>query len=341
MRRIGRDDPERGAIAPLAAFLMVALLGMAAFAVDVATMYSEHAQLQNGADSAALAIAQICGKDPANTQCTAPASAAKSYTDGNALDNSSNVSAITVDLGAGTVSVTAQARDTAGNNSFSLTFARALGIQTADIRASATAVFGGFGAANVVPLTFSHCESDPQFQKGLMFFPEHGSSMANQAGWTCTTPSSSGHEVPGGFGWLDQSGPCTVFVTLASPNVGSDTGNNFPSACDAKFAGWKTALQAGKPVEVLVPIFDNATGNGNNAQFHIEAFAQISIRGWQFNGGGTTFLLPDAQAKYTALGLKNSDTGLFGNFVRYVSLQEAGSVGGPKTYGAISIQLTK
>lgn len=165
--------------------------------------------------------------------------------------------------------------------------------------------------------------------------------MANQPGWQCKTPSSSGHEVPGGFGWLDQSGTCTVFVTLTSPNVGSDTGNSFPSTCDAKFAGWKTALRAGKPVEVLVLIFDNITGTGINAKSHIEAFAQISIRGWQFNGGGTTFLLPDAQARYIALGLKNSDNRLFGKFIKKVTLPGEAVMGGPAIYGAWEVQLSK
>ena len=69
MRRLNRllktgAKDESGVIAPLTALLMVALIGMTAFAVDTAMMYSEHAQLQNGADSSALAIAQACAKDP-------------------------------------------------------------------------------------------------------------------------------------------------------------------------------------------------------------------------------------------------------------------------------------
>ncbi|WP_427006586.1 pilus assembly protein TadG-related protein [Pseudarthrobacter sp. H2] len=329
---------ERGVIAPLTALLMVALLGMTAFAVDTAMMYSEHAQLQNGADSSALAIAQACAKDPSSADCASANAAATALAGGNALDGVSHVAS--VNFGTGTVEVTTQARDTAGNNHFSLVFARALGIDTADIRASAEARIEGYSAADVVPLTFSKCESDPGFTKGLQFFPEHGSAMADQPGWKCTTPSSSGLEVPGGFGWLDQSSPCTSSVTVGS-YARTDPGGNFPSECTAMFARWKTALEAGKPVDVLVPIFDNVTGSGSGAKFRIEAFAHISIRGWHFNGGGSTYYRPDASALSSSLGLSNPDTGLFGKFIKKVTLADAAAMGGPTTYGAMGVRLSK
>ena len=95
MRRITRtpsdcadtNENERGVIAPLAAILMVALLGFGALAVDVGAMYSEKAQLQNGADSAALAIAQTCAKMPDPSTCAADQKGlATPFANGNALD---------------------------------------------------------------------------------------------------------------------------------------------------------------------------------------------------------------------------------------------------------------
>jgi Flp pilus assembly protein TadG len=341
MRRLSRvlkagTRDERGVIAPLTALLMVALLGMSAVAIDTAMMYTEHAQLQNGADSSALAIAQACAKDPSSTDCASANAAATALAGGNALDGVSHIAS--VDVETGKVEVTTQARDTAGNNHFSLVFARALGIDTADIRASAEASFGGYSAAGVVPLAISQCEFH-SFATGLQFFPSHGSDMAKQPGRTCQTPSSSGYDVPGGFGWLDHSGPCTVLITLASPDVGTDTANIFPTDCGAKLSGWKAALEAGKTVEVLVPIFDNAPGHGSSAKFHIEAFAQISIRGWHFTGGGT-YYTPEASALSSSLGLTSSDTGLFGKFIKKVTLADAATVGGPATYGALGVQLS-
>ena len=46
---------ERGAVAVMVALLMVPLIGFAAIAIDVAAMWSERQQLQNGADAGALA----------------------------------------------------------------------------------------------------------------------------------------------------------------------------------------------------------------------------------------------------------------------------------------------
>jgi hypothetical protein len=42
-----------------------------------------------------------------------------------------------------------------------------------------------------------------------------------------------------------------------------------------------------------------------------------------------------------SLKLKNSDNGIFGRFIKKVSLIEAATLGGPKTYGALGAQLSK
>ena len=354
MRRMKVKGSERGVIAPLTALIMVVLLGMAAFAVDVATMYSEHAQLQNGADSSALAIAQACAATPPGPACAAPVAAATGLANDNALDAHSNLVSATV--GSGVVKVTTQAQDTAGNNHFSLVFARALGIQTSDIKATAEATFGGFLAANVVPLAFSKCESDPGFTKGLQFFPSHGSGLDEKPGYECKEGPSSGWELPGGFGWLEHSSPaCSVFVDVSNPWVKADTGQDFDSTCTAMFDAWETKLAAGQTVEILIPIFDiacpykgsgtdpcsAAPGGKNDKAFRIEAFAQISLRGWHFTGGGDTYYTPEASALSSSLGLKNPDTGLFGEFIKKVSLEQAATMGGPSTYGATGAGLSK
>jgi Flp pilus assembly protein TadG len=74
MRRLGKlarfdsrtstkgPHSEKGAVAIIVAVLMVAVLGCAAIAVDVGAMYAEKAQIQNGADATALAIAGDCAK---------------------------------------------------------------------------------------------------------------------------------------------------------------------------------------------------------------------------------------------------------------------------------------
>ena len=54
---------ERGGISVMVALLMVVLLGAAAVAIDTGLIYAERAELQNGADAAALAIAEECAND--------------------------------------------------------------------------------------------------------------------------------------------------------------------------------------------------------------------------------------------------------------------------------------
>lgn len=349
MRRIKSNESERGVVAPLTAILLVFLLGMTALAVDVGMMYSEHAQLQNGADSSALAIAQACAASPPAAACSTPLSSAVVYANGNALDEHSNV--VTSTVSAGTVNVTTQSRDDAGNNHLSLVFARALGIETTVINASAQATFGGFKAANVFPLSFSKCETDPAFTKGLQFFPEHGNAIADMDGYDCVTPSSSGLEVPGGFGWLDHpAGSCNASVSILNPWVGTNTGHNYDSDCADLLNQWGATLsKPGGKVDILIPIFDDVRGVGANAEFHIEAFAQISLRGWNF-GGGTKlpkdFMTADATVLHDQLvadkdiKLKNSDNGIYGEFIKKLSLAEVGTLGGPTTYGVQGAKLS-
>jgi Flp pilus assembly protein TadG len=59
MRLSALGDKRQGAIAPLAAVLAVFLIGMVAFAVDIGWIVLSKTNLQNTADSAALA-----GADP-------------------------------------------------------------------------------------------------------------------------------------------------------------------------------------------------------------------------------------------------------------------------------------
>ena len=58
LRLLRRD--ERGAVGVLVAVLLAGgvLLGLGAMVIDVGQLYQERAQLQNGADAAAVAVAK-------------------------------------------------------------------------------------------------------------------------------------------------------------------------------------------------------------------------------------------------------------------------------------------
>lgn len=337
MWRLKKDDAERGVVAPITALLMVALLGMAAFAIDVGTMYSEHAQLQNGADASALAIAQACAKNAGSGDCTGPAAAATSLAGGNALDGTSNVPVASVNLGARTVEVTTQSRDTSGNNHFSLVFARVLGIETADIRATANAAWGPPGSGGAFPLAFSNkcwdlsgAVSTGQMQK-----------ISWKPGITCTNPS--GHTIPGGWGWLEDPDSDCYAVTSVGNAIGSDPGNNKPTQCAAILQGWINTINGGGEVKVQFPVFDTATGTGNTGTFHIIGYATIKIVGWKFGQNGVY----EYHNTTAALGNSNlacsggSDRCIIGQFMKYQAIDAVGGGVGGADLGTVAVRLTK
>ena len=100
MRLLGRD--ERGAVGVLVAIFIAGgvLLGMGALVIDVGQLYQNQAELQNGADAAALAIAKSCSEG----SCT-PA-IATSYADANASGLTGGTAYVTFVCGLnGTVAV--------------------------------------------------------------------------------------------------------------------------------------------------------------------------------------------------------------------------------------------
>ncbi|MDQ0800400.1 pilus assembly protein TadG-related protein [Arthrobacter sp. SLBN-112] len=339
MRRMTSKGSERGVVAPMTALLMVFLLGMAAFAVDVATMYSEHAQLQNGADASALAIANQCSK--AATPCAADqAAAASGYANGNALDAHSNVVSAIADAGAGTVDVTIQSQTADGSsNHFSLQFAKVIGIPTADISASARAKWGYPSSGSGFPLAFSQScwNLGPATPTG---------GDVQKITWKPGTPSctnASGLTIPGGWGWLDDAStdPCTAVTSVGSFTT-SNPGNNPPTTCQTILQSWKNTLTAGGVVKVTFPIFDTASGSGNTGVFHIVGYATFSIMGWHFGNASGPYEFRDTS---TDPGMNanlacssGNDRCIIGQFVEY-STSIGGS--GGSDFGTSSVSLTK
>ena len=312
MRRIRIDHPERGVIAPMTAFLMVFLLGMAAFAVDVGSMYSEHSQLQNGADAAALAIAQKCAKLPAGTTCAADQTTeAAPFANGNTLDT--NGQAIVATVTGGTVDVTTQAQDPSAGNHFSLVFAHALGIQTADIRATAQAkwIYPTKGRT-VLPLVFSSCEfvDDGLSHTILTQGGGHGAQ-------DCNGRNPSNQIIPGGFAWLapDAGGGCNVTANVGSWSQTS-TGGSIPTGCGSLFDSSLIGKTVALPVYAYTCAGITATGSpnwgnctGNNAYYKITKWAGFKVLGFNFPGssaGDISHFGP-------------SEKGLYGTFVGYAA----------------------
>lgn len=312
-----RMRSERGASAVIVAILMVPLIGCLAIAIDVGTLYAERAQLQNGADAAALAIARDCAEDGT---CTDPAGLAVTFTNANANDGAANVLAPTFPNDH-TVVVSDSTR-VAGTDAPALNhpFAALLGITQSTVRATATAEWGGPGAGLVLPLALSYCEF---LESGAL--DHHLVAVRTDTNKTCKKDEA---EVPGGFGWIDQiPGKCEAYVDLNAAGelwMGSDPGNSVPGLCDDK-------LDVVKGQTVLLPIYDASRGSGQNGEYRIYAFAAFKITGWVFSNHRD----PDPAAPRC----NGNARCVQGYFDKWVSVDSAFELGGEELNGTI-VKLT-
>ncbi len=97
MRRVRSTGPERGAVAPLVAVMFGAgvLLASGALVVDIGQASAERAELQNSADSAALAVARGCARGAAYCDpATSATSIAGIHANSNAKDGTSTVTVV-------------------------------------------------------------------------------------------------------------------------------------------------------------------------------------------------------------------------------------------------------
>lgn len=321
MRRLDSTDRstnEKGAVSVIVAILLVVLLGFVAIAVDVGAIMSERAQLQSGADSAAIGLAQTCARDDKSTACVAPTTLAANLANQNALDGKSNIRSVQLNTTAKSVVVTTSAKeDGAPQDSISLSFARALGISSEKISAKSSATWGNPSKGPVIlPLAIAYCKLN---------IPVSGAQGAEQV----LEQSVNGcGGIPGGFGWMQTaSTKCAITATAgASTNAGiwfaSDTGASAPSTCTASdFSQMNNQT-------VLLPMYDLATGTGSSGKYYIKGFAAFHVTGYQFASIGWT------------AGPKVANKTIRGYFVKIVSLAQGFELGSTPDYGATIARLT-
>jgi Flp pilus assembly protein TadG len=268
MRRLtslfcGRLEGERGATAVIFALLLVPILGFAAIAVDIGSLYADRAKLQISADAAALAVAQDCARGACGDMlATARAMILANDDQGNTAQPVLSGSPLSVTV--------------TGSTPQQHWFAPVIGHDSTAVSATATVGWGApSGGTAVLPLTFSWCEFAAQTGGGLpsgttsrtILFPK-------TSGTGCTGPSNA--FVPGGFGWLVTDGACATTSVIDGHSL-SDPGNT-PKGCSAADF---TALQ-NKPV--LLPIFDASGGTGSGAWYHVYGYAAFTITGYYFAG---------------------------------------------------------
>ncbi|ALV42655.1 pilus assembly protein TadG [Pseudarthrobacter sulfonivorans] len=300
-----RNDGERGAVSVIVALMLVALLAFGAIAVDVGMLYAERTQLRNGADAAALAIAQKCSRDLNDPDCSTSSSLAADLNNGNATDGLSHIKSTVLHKTNRTVTVTVGAQEAGHSpNEVSLFFARVLGMNTAEVTASSSAQWGtpSKGPA-ILPLAIAYCRMD--LTAGS---PSGSVQVLEQAVNDCGG-------IPGGFGWIGNTGTtCAVTVTAGlADNTGiwfpSDTGASAPTVCTA------ADFSQMNDQTVLLPLYDLATGEGSAGKYYVKGFAAFHVTGYHF-----------ADISWTN-GAKVANKTIRGYFVRFVSLSEAFELG--------------
>lgn len=285
------------------ALSMVALMGFGALAIDLGGIYAEHQQLQNGADAAALAIAESCAYGECHD--TADLFAKANKLDGDATGE------VVGEIGES--SVTVQASSVRQN-----WFGEIIGIPTTALQAKATASWGWPSGGATMPLAFSWCA----FYSATGGWDDQGQPLSDTVTaihmieHSCTPPAHN--EVGGGFGWL-QGVNCLSNVT-AGEWVQSDPGNDGSTSC--KDFDWTTLHDK----TVLVPIFEEVTGTGSNAMYKIKGLAAFTITGYCFS--------PAAAWNVTKCP---SDKQVLGHFSNYVDLSGAYQIDSVATHFGVPV----
>ncbi|MDP5225762.1 MULTISPECIES: pilus assembly protein TadG-related protein [Arthrobacter] len=312
MRKVGHSSrkDEGGAVAVVVAILAVVLIGAGALAVDMGRIAEKRGQLQNSADAGALAAAAYCA---ANAVDTCPSTAfseaqaqADQYAQANKRTPSENLAPVqTVFPDNHTVQVTAATDD----NGLAMTLAKALGITSVKVKATATASWGGpAGGPGAFPMTFAHC----QFQDGSEQY------IFTQGTTSCATDSPSGGVIPGGFEWTSPNvpgQPCTVKVQL-DPATGKYYVPASPGApMPHGSLGCTPSYFASKLNSViLIPVWDGTTNGltGSKSWYYVKGFAAFFLEGYSFPGTTTSNWNPPPPQKTSA-------NGLYGHFVEFVA----------------------
>lgn len=264
---------QNGAVAIFVAICSVMIFGFAAYAIDGGHIWEARRGLVTAADGGALAAAN----DYAAGKAGCATAAGSFVTSNNSLATLSNCSA-NVKATSGYVTVGAE-------RSVDFSFAGIFGTQSKQIHAITTAEWGIPGsAANLRP--FGLCLTANPEMSAWLNLPAgpSGDSSAIHMTYGKSQPTSCGGAVPGNWGVMDFDGGSNSNndtknwtrngypgVVSINQNIPGDTGA-FSNSLESELSYLRSTGEA-----FVLPIFDSATGNGANAQFHIVAFAFVKL----------------------------------------------------------------
>ena len=344
--------PESGLAMVFFGLWIIVIFGFAAFSLDISRIYTEHSELRNGADAAALAIAQDCGFGLCGGYYD-EFGIGEIYADANARDGASLVDDIDIDMSNQTVTVEVATEDTAGDNNLDMVVAQVVGYNGLTVRADATVKWGAPSGFTSLPLTFSKCEWDqfgaPGFvdEDPLGFLHRPSSVLQDRLppvsgypyeaksvtiylhGTSVCGGSPSGADLPGGFGWLDPTGSCELTSELGDWKE-LDPGASPPASCSP------SDLSAALGTVQYIPYFNDIDGTGTNAEYHIHGYGALYVTGYNFGGSYKEDSIIDGDPACTG-SLRCIQGYMIGGWVDSASATTG--LGGGE-YGVVALELT-
>lgn len=291
MRWLKRDD---GISIVLIGVLLAVLLALSGMAVDLGAVFAERRELRNGADAAALAIAEDCGRRAAPCNEAAATATAQEYADANAGDGASEVRSLGLTItGAttGAVRVTMAAWDAAaGEPGVRVPLLSLLGLRRIDVGAAAAAIFDHpASAVAVLPAIIDVCEflNAGGYGSGeltTLYFLSPSST--NPAPVEC--PSNPAYmDFPGGFAWLEPNtgGSCDVALHTGVWALGS-TGEAVPVPECLSADALRAAIYQ---QDILLPVFDAVRARAK--QYRVYGFSVFHVTAFKLTSG-TTYATP-------------------------------------------------
>ena len=377
MRRLNRrrlpSGRDRGAAAIIVALVCsFVLLGIGAVVVNVGAWYAERAQLQNGADGSALAVAQSCARGACDVSI-----AASKYAPENNNGELSNQNSIASGFPCGFAPNAAPGLPTCdhsledgttcpkypgANNPYvtvhtqtSKKMPSILGAFVGDnksrnVLACAQVRWGAAGFNGGIAITISKCEWAADTNNGnpasyapappyppypsLVTYPEKKIELANIGS---SNKAGCTDALPGGFGEVNPNGgdPCSASFSSSGwydQSTGNGNSDQWVHTCQPVFDADRTGQ-----VIVQIPVYDGVQSQGNNGQFHLTNLAGFVITGYYFKtGGGGTVASYIPNSPYgTTQKIKAActNTCIVGY---YVQAQVNGNPGGGQNYGVTS-----
>lgn len=380
LRLIRPRHRERGAVAVIVAVVAGAfvLTGVAALTIDAGSLYAERRVVQNGADAASLALAQICAKDIADPSC-----ANTSYLEGLAGDNATddNLTSIHSVCGSGPeggslgpcpvgttlIDCTALSTSLPVNVNWVEVKTRTLSASSTPLMRRFFAGFGGdaddgktvqacaraaWGPAATgtatLPFSFSACEWDHATgaTPGPPVYGVETAIALNYASGKKPAPCAdfNGHDFPGGFGWLDREPDCSVDIV-----PGDWAGSVTPDSNGVGGGECNDLIKLMVGEVVYLPVFDCVNSvqiycttdehPTSKQWYHIAGLAAFHLTGVNVTGQLKDMAGVGGAAKAYCAKVSKDNKCLYGYFTE--GLVPVGTIGGPTTpnFGAKVVQV--